>query len=473
MSTSRITYAFKHVPVICYRLFTRYRCKTKRNPHNLRPLCTSAPAPLSFSVGLWECQSAVNKADFIPAFAIESTLSILVLTETWICPKDTATPAALSKNVSSAHTPRDTGWGGGTGLLIHNNWTFSPHSSLCNNITFEFHAITTMQPTKIHVVVIYHPPGQLANFLEELEVLLSSFPEDAKPLVVLDDFNIHQDKPQASFDLERLSTTATHRLGNQLDLIFTHNCTNSNILVTSLHVSDHYFVQFNMTLRSTLKQTPPLVSFRRNLRSLSPSRLSTAVSTSLPTQNVLSTLDVNTATDTLSSTLTTCLDNICPLSSRPARTTPPSPWLSDILREHRTDLRAAERRWWKSKDPADLNKLLDDNQSGFKSGHSTETALLSVTESLRQAKAESRSSVLIILDLFAAFDTVNHQILLSTLSSLGITGTVLDWFNSYLSSRSLKVAWRGEVSKSHQLLTGVPQGSVLGPLLFSIYTTSL
>ncbi|XP_052000202.1 uncharacterized protein LOC127656077 isoform X2 [Xyrauchen texanus] len=65
-------------------------------------------------------------------------------------------------------------------------------------------------------------------------------------------------------------------------------------------------------------------------------------------------LDVNTATDTLSSTLTTCLDNICPLSSRPARTTPPSPWLSDILREHRTVLRAAERRWRKSKDPADL-----------------------------------------------------------------------------------------------------------------------
>ncbi|XP_051962629.1 uncharacterized protein LOC127629569 [Xyrauchen texanus] len=158
----------------------------------------------------------------------------------------------------------------------------------------------------------------------------------------------------ASFDLERLHTTATHRSGNQLDLIFTRNCTTSNILVTPLHVSDHYFVQFNMILPSIVKPTPPLVSFRRNLRSLSPSRLSTDVSSSLPTINVFSMLDVNTATDTLSSTLTTCLDNICPLSSRPARTTPPSPWLSDVLREHRTDLRAAERRWRKSKDPADL-----------------------------------------------------------------------------------------------------------------------
>ncbi len=119
------------------------------------------------------------------------------------------------------------------------------------------------------------------------------------------------------------------------------------------------------------------------------------------------------------------------------------------------------------------NNILDNNQSGFRSGHSTETALLSVTEALRLARAASKSSVLILLDLSAAFDTVNHQILMSILRKMGISGTALLWFESYLSDRSFRVSWRGEVSKSQLLATGVPQSSVLGPLLFSIYMSSL
>ncbi len=67
---------------------------------------------------------------------------------------------------------------------------------------------------------------------------------------------------------------------------------------------------------------------------------------------------------------------------------------------------------------------------------------------------------------------VNHQILLSTLLAKGISGTALQWFESYLSDRSFKVSWRGEVSKS-QHLAGMPQGSVLGPLFFPVYMALL
>ncbi len=116
------------------------------------------------------------------------------------------------------------------------------------------------------------------------------------------------------------------------------------------------------------------------------------------------------------------------------------------------------------------NNKLDAKQSGFRSGHSTEKGTLSHWS---PANCKSRFQIISLQDLSATFDTVNHQILLSTLSSLDITGIPLRWFESYLTGRSFRVAWGGEVSKAHQLVTGVPQGSVLGPLLFFTYTTSL
>ena len=101
-----------------------------------------------------------------------------------------------------------------------------------------------------------------------------------------------------------------------------------------------------------------------------------------------------------------------------------------------------------------------------------ETAHLAVTDALATARASFLSSVLILLDLSAAFDMVNHQLLTSTLAELGISGTALSWITSYLANRSYQVAWRGSVSAPHPLLTGVPQGSVLGPLLFSVLVKS-
>ena len=119
------------------------------------------------------------------------------------------------------------------------------------------------------------------------------------------------------------------------------------------------------------------------------------------------------------------------------------------------------------------NDLLDPNQSGFRSGHSTETALLTVIESLGATRVSSNSAVVILLDLSSVFDTVNHQVLFSTVAELGIADSVLNWFTSYLTNLTFQVTWRSSLSKPCFLETGVPQGSVLGPLLFSIYTRSL
>ncbi len=92
---STSTMCFQTIPVFSQTRSNITR-RRQRNPANLRPISTSSTTPLSFSMGLWNCQSAVNKADLISAFCLRSTLSILGLTETWIRPEDSATPAALS-----------------------------------------------------------------------------------------------------------------------------------------------------------------------------------------------------------------------------------------------------------------------------------------------------------------------------------------------------------------------------------------
>ncbi len=221
-----------------------------------------------------------------------------------------------------------TGRGGGTGLLISNNCKFTPLSSPSINSSFESNLVTITYPLKIIFVVVYRPPGPLVNFVEELYLFLSTFPEDGTPLVILGDFNIHLDKPRAadfhtllaSFDLKRVLTTATHKSGNLLDLIYTRHCSTNHVLVNPLHTSDHFLFTLNLNMIPDTSHTHPHVTYRRNLRSLSPSRLSAMVSSSLPPLKQLSYLDANSATDTFCSTLMSCFDTFCPLSSRPART---------------------------------------------------------------------------------------------------------------------------------------------------------
>lgn len=120
------------------------------------------------------------------------------------------------------------------------------------------------------------------------------------------------------------------------------------------------------------------------------------------------------------------------------------------------------------------NNLLDPLQSAYRPGHSTETALVKITNDLLLALDESKLSVLTLLDLSSAFDTIDHAILLDRLQHIfGIHGTVLDWLTSYLSDRRQTVYIDDNRSDPAPILCGVPQGSVLGPVLFVLYTSPL
>ena len=122
----------------------------------------------------------------------------------------------------------------------------------------------------------------------------------------------------------------------------------------------------------------------------------------------------------------------------------------------------------------DLNNMHETMQSAYKKHHSTETALLYIQNDILNSIDQNKVVFLVLLDLSAAFDTIDHELLINRLSSrLGLSGCVLDWFRSYLKNRSQRIKLDNVLSDHTLLRYGVPQGSVLGPILFSIYVLPL
>jgi len=122
----------------------------------------------------------------------------------------------------------------------------------------------------------------------------------------------------------------------------------------------------------------------------------------------------------------------------------------------------------------DSNGLFAKYQSGYRKFHSCESAMLRIMNDIMKAKKQGKSTVLVLLDLSAAFDTIDHTILLNRLRELyGIAGTAHAWIESYLKGRTFQVTVGEASSDLICLLFGVPQGSLLGPILFTLYIKQL
>jgi hypothetical protein len=120
-----------------------------------------------------------------------------------------------------------------------------------------------------------------------------------------------------------------------------------------------------------------------------------------------------------------------------------------------------------------MNNVLYDYQFGFRKRHSTALALIEVVDNIYHNLDEGNRCCGVYLDLQKAFDTVNHELLLSKLHNYGIRAIVHKWFRSYLTNRQQFTCVAGARSSSLSINCGVPQGSVLEPLLFLIYVNDI
>ena len=273
----------------------------------------------------------------------------------------------------------------------------------------------------------------------------------------------------------------THVHGHWLDLFITRStCTNIKAIFPTDGVSDHHCVIIDLWLQVGSTSRKKMITFRP-INKININTLHDDLANSDILMKPKSTLCelVNQYNETLSK----LLDKHAPKQTKSVQ---------DPLIKKQTLCKSDLRNYRPISNLSFLSKILEkvvanrlhghiydhhlsnDLQSAYKRFHSTKTVLLKIHNDIVDNMDNDKVTALTLLDLSAAFDTIDHSILLQRLHRyFRISGPALRWFKSFLSDRYQSINISGTLSRPHHLPFGVPQGSVLGPVLFSLYTTSL
>ena len=149
-------------------------------------------------------------------------------------------------------------------------------------------------------------------------------------------------------------------------------------------------------------------------------------------------------------------------------------WNCDICLVQETFFKTSDNAKQQLNLHLESNNLYSTVQSGYRKHHSCETLLVRMSDDILKDINKDKVVVLLLLDLSAAFDTIDHDLLIwKLLTQYGIDGNALDWFTNYLSNRKFTVKINSKICDFFCLLFGVPQGSLLGPVLFVLYVKAL